>query len=968
VRRSGIAFETVPPPAADTLPRMDIAAFAGFAEAGPIDVPVAVEDVARFRDLFGGDPAAAFDRSRGRSERGYLGAAVEAFFDGGGRRCWVVRLAERPHTCKFDLPGLIAPAATAAHPTRALARSPGSWARVFKVSTTLTPRPLAPLRLAGLDNPRLEFNDSGRVIRIVADVAGAPGTLARGDLLELGFRPFDLMLFLVVDRVELLDRGLRATATTWQWAQARSLSPEPDPASRSAALELLDDDAALDPLSGWRGVLDGASPQLRRLTFEISVWRDERLYRRIEELAFWHEHPRSFGHLPSDEDLFWRRPEPRPDGRDAELLALRAQASGERGAAAYSGLRFPLAGPQPPRPERGESWSLYLPDAMALTRSASDAVGPVPDFPPTLQQQDGLVAITPTLFFDVRLRDYTGDSLLRTAESLHNAAREWDLRRRGSEIERLHGLHALLPIEEATLFAVPDGVHRRWSTTAGVIDTLLPAPWLSALGQPDAAGRLHVAWTEVAGATSYEVEWDESPEFPSPLPAFSGSENHARVFLPPSCAPQRFFRVRALRHAEPSPWSNTRVLEARPGEFLPCAREALPELVLEGADGSPPEEGVMLTWHPEPAGFVLPAELTYRVESANDALFGSARKEIQTSAAHLVLPPVLDSVLYCRVRAELGEVAGPWSNTVVLLPAALSQPSLEPVWDDADEARLLEVHRALVRFCHARGDLLGLLSLPRELGAPRVLDYLAALTPDESAELTRDRLDLPNRPLTLGEAPALSYCALYHPWIARQVQRDGVRETEFVPPEGAAAGLLARVARERGAWISCANRPLPGVLALDPPLDDEQIAQLTDLQVNIVQREPRGFVLGEDQTLGRDRETRPIPVRRLLILLKRLALREGAAYVFEPMASDFPGRVRHRFQRLLSNMHRRGAFQGEDADEAYRVAVDASLNPPRSMELGRFVVELRVAPSRPLAFLRVRLVQSGPQELAVAEL
>jgi len=35
------------------------------------------------------------------------------------------------------------------------------------------------------------------------------------------------------------------------------------------------------------------------------------------------------------------------------------------------------------------------------------------------------------------------------------------------------------------------------------------------------------------------------------------------------------------------------------------------------------------------------------------------------------------------------------------------------------------------------------------------------------------------------------------------------------------------------------------------------------------------------------------------------------------------------------------------------------LNTPRSMEQGRFIVELRVAPSLPLRFLTVRLVQNG---------
>ena len=43
-RLPGVYFETVVPPATGTLPRMDIAAFVGFAPSGPLDVPLAIED------------------------------------------------------------------------------------------------------------------------------------------------------------------------------------------------------------------------------------------------------------------------------------------------------------------------------------------------------------------------------------------------------------------------------------------------------------------------------------------------------------------------------------------------------------------------------------------------------------------------------------------------------------------------------------------------------------------------------------------------------------------------------------------------------------------------------------------------------------------------------------------------------------------------------------------------------------
>jgi hypothetical protein len=50
------------------------------------------------------------------------------------------------------------------------------------------------------------------------------------------------------------------------------------------------------------------------------------------------------------------------------------------------------------------------------------------------------------------------------------------------------------------------------------------------------------------------------------------------------------------------------------------------------------------------------------------------------------------------------------------------------------------------------------------------------------------------------------------------------------------------------------------------------------------------------------------------------------------------------------------------------VVVDESVNPPRAVEIGRFMVELRVAPSQPFRYLTVRLEQASPERLTVTEI
>ncbi len=59
IRLPGVYFLPSPRPRGGGLPPLDVAAFVGFAERGPLDWPVAVEDLDTYRAIFGGDLALA---------------------------------------------------------------------------------------------------------------------------------------------------------------------------------------------------------------------------------------------------------------------------------------------------------------------------------------------------------------------------------------------------------------------------------------------------------------------------------------------------------------------------------------------------------------------------------------------------------------------------------------------------------------------------------------------------------------------------------------------------------------------------------------------------------------------------------------------------------------------------------------------------------------------------------------------
>jgi phage tail sheath protein FI len=187
-----------------------------------------------------------------------------------------------------------------------------------------------------------------------------------------------------------------------------------------------------------------------------------------------------------------------------------------------------------------------------------------------------------------------------------------------------------------------------------------------------------------------------------------------------------------------------------------------------------------------------------------------------------------------------------------------------------------------------------------------------------------------------------------------------------VPPDGVALGVLAGRASSRGAWIAPANEPFKDVVAVTPGVPPADWPALLDAQINLVRQDPRGFMTLSADTLAREIELRPINVRRLLTLLRRLALRRGISYVFEPNGPVLRRAVERGFETILTDLFRRGAFAGAVPEQSFRVVTDDTINTAADAEAGRFLVELRVAPALPMRFIAVQLTQSG-ERLTVTE-
>jgi hypothetical protein len=993
-RRPGITFETVTPSPPDTLPRMDIAAFVGFATRGPIDVPVPAEDVARFRDVFGPPLELVQDRETGRTKTAHLHRAVEAFFRNGGRRCWVVRVAQPKEAgassgpverTSFGLPGLVS--ADTGRPSTVRARCYGASFDALRVGTVLRRRVLSnpsavewPEGNASSQASTLSWH-TGRRDPLMED------ELAEGDLLRLSMENGGVAYAIVASQTRIERNGDSTTS-------GLSLKVQLD----SAYLFERDPTLLTDPFAGdgteteerdvlWRvspeddfsGARSPAIVTVERLRFDLLAWKGQELQTRLDHLGFAPSHPRAWTDLPVDEDLFELQ-----EGETVtpELGILRADVFDPR---------FPLASPASPEP------GPFIPLGMADRPDPSRTRGRIPQTVERSRlEKERLSTFSTDVFVDGTFdKDGTSDDLAGTSTATLGEKADDMIY---VDQNPASGLHSLWPIREVTLLVVPDAIHRGWNEPETITPGSLPAPSplkMSVHSDTDPP-RIHLSWmVDRLGEEGVEVEVQEAqePTFDNPVIRYRGTETSVDRYVRSDDPVMLFFRYRVVTAGQPGPWSDTRYATLPEPDFDSCtARPGVPSVARVGDR--------WFTWGllPEPAesaltyelqidrtpAFDAPSDVSPAVlppadtppdvetiggyeptEMANlDVIGGGDPIDLDPRSWYKVpLSPDTPAVRYVRLRARLETddrtLVGGWSRTVPFVrdleqrkSCITAQEYDDPGTDTPGGGRdgLIDVQRAMLRFGAARGNVLSVLALPEQV------------QPDDARRHV-SRLRTPGAVLNYGEERTLSYGALYYPWLLGPVD-DGERITPM-PPDGAACGMIADRTLRDGAWMAPANQSLATVRTVVPPLSSDERAELGASPLNVFTETPDGVLTLDTATLARDPDLEPITTRRLLILVRRLAQREGPALVFENNTPLLRRRIAEQFDDVLRRLFDRGAFAGTTPSEGYRVVTDERVNPPEQVERGRLAVELRIAPARPLKFLTVRLVQRSGQRPTV---
>jgi hypothetical protein len=891
----GIKFRTETPVTVD-LPRMDITGFVGFAARGPTHIPVPVESLPEFEDIFGGLYPLAWDERTETWQTACLAPAVKAFFKQGGKRCWVVRVAhsedEYNRTASssqqnknvaisntFKVAGLLQKTTDGEYcSVVSKACSAGSWSDHLQVKANLLYDPINLLENIALSLSETASPSETTFSLLISVPGGQP--IQAGDLLQVDFSCNDGVshrVYVAIHPEDLSrkDQGVQINAhpqnTSW-FHQLTLESEEP-----------------------WTGTV--CNPQNSNESFE------------------------------------------------AELVLAEDTHNTGTGKDKRTTIRI-------------------------LNQDNSSRTEDSPILTSTLKQ-DWLKFIPKTNDGGERLVWLlVGQRMNETGFHIDSVWMEGiNCKNRNLQAIGLRRLKLSVKVQiDATqtivlsdlAFAPP---HPRYIGYLPSDDSLFDPGF----GKPNR--QHHQPWTQLWEAVKHPrfplyflvyQESQQSDDWPVFLPlgldepgAWRGAEETSKDALvrdglvPPS-SDSNLDALTSLNWAAffPELFLDRAMQDVNQRSLIATAQDRLyfQGKSLKGIHSLLPVEEISLISAPDAAhpGWVL------------------TKREKAVTAPPLPSEVSLDPCTpegpfrSCEVQAENSPKEKTDFDHQEAEASVIEEPSLwklvlpSPENVDKYTDALLKVQDATAKLAAARGDLVAVLGMPKHY---------------QMADVLKHQQQLAGKLQQAGESTR-SYVALYHPWITSRTETG---ELVHIHPAGHACGVMAARSLARGAWVAPANENLKDVLATLPTLSIDDEWAFYQAGINPIRTGANSIAIWGSYTQSPEPELEDLNVRRLLILLRRLALAEGQSLAFAPNSPALRRQVKQRFEQRLGHLFKLGAFAGRDPATAYQVGIDETLNTPTSVEQGRLIVDLRVAPSRPLMFITVRLIQTAHESLTIQE-
>lgn len=276
--------------------------------------------------------------------------------------------------------------------------------------------------------------------------------------------------------------------------------------------------------------------------------------------------------------------------------------------------------------------------------------------------------------------------------------------------------------------------------------------------------------------------------------------------------------------------------------------------------------------------------------------------------------------------------------TMVMVPDLVTAATKE---DGTVDLNLWKaVQTALISHCEQQANRMAVLDAPPGLSPQQIREWRSEVAMYDSA-----------------------FAAMYYPWIKVDNPLGSNGNSEIlVPPSGHVAGLWARVDESRGVWKAPANETLRGVLDVELDITKEEQGLLNPIGINCIRPfGTRGIRVWGARTLSSDSDWRYLNVRRLFNMVETTIMDGTQWAVFEPNDVRLWEGVKRTLNAFLRGLWREGALFGATPEQAFYVKCDAETNPPESIDEGKLVVEVGLAPVKPAEFVVFRIAQYKDQ-------
>jgi phage tail sheath protein FI len=272
--------------------------------------------------------------------------------------------------------------------------------------------------------------------------------------------------------------------------------------------------------------------------------------------------------------------------------------------------------------------------------------------------------------------------------------------------------------------------------------------------------------------------------------------------------------------------------------------------------------------------------------------------------------------------------------TMVIIPDLVTAATAED--GTVDLGLWKAVQTSLITHCELNGNRMAILDAPPGMNVQQIKDWRSDVAMYDSA-----------------------YATLYYPWIKIENPLPANGDAEiYVPPSGHIAGVWARTDESRGVWKAPANDTIRGCLDVELAITQNEQGLLNPIGINCIRPfGTRGIRIWGARTLASDTDWRYINVRRLFNMVETTIMQGTQYAVFEPNDVTLWEGISRTLSGFLRGLWSQGALFGTSPDQAFYVKCDAETNPPNSIDEGKLVVEVGIAPVKPAEFVIFRISQ-----------